>query len=62
MKTQTEVRNAFWESHPQFAAIRRTKKRQNDYPTDVRVAFVDFVDSLSKDGSISPKLAHNVTL
>ncbi len=32
------------------------------YCTDTRVAFSDFVDFLSKDGSISHELAHRVTL
>lgn len=58
--TQAEVRAAFWEAHPHLT--RRGRQSQNDYSCDTRVAFVDFVDSLSKDGLISGKLAHRVTL
>lgn len=62
MKTQAQVRDAFWQAHPQFQALRRSRKRQNQYPCDVRVSFVDYVDMLSKDGTITSALAHRVTL
>jgi hypothetical protein len=62
MKTQKEVRNAFWEAFPQFAKERRSRKRQNDYYTDIRCSFVDFVDQLRKDNQISEPLANRVTL
>ena len=62
MKTITEVRNAFWEAYPQFASQRRSKKRQNQYKTDIRVNFCGFVDCLQKNGQISESLAHRVTL
>ncbi len=60
IKTQVEVRKAFWEAHPQF--LRQGRLKQNDYPTDTRCAFVDFVDVLARDGQISEKLASKVTL
>jgi hypothetical protein len=62
MKTQKQIRDSFWQSFPEFKQYYRTKKRQNDYPTDIRVTFVDYVDSLRRDGEISEKLANNVTL
>lgn len=62
MKTITEVRNYFWSTYTQFADLKRSKKRQNDYPADVRMTFIDMVDSLQKDGTISEKLARRVTL
>lgn len=65
MTTQAEVRAAFWQGFtPELrrAAGMTTKKRQNAYPTDIRVEFVDFVDMLEKDGQISPALAARVTL
>lgn len=64
--TQAQVRTAFWEAHPDFdfqareAGIR--SKRQNHHCATVRCAFVDFADSLARDGQISPALASRVTL
>lgn len=62
MNTITAVRNAFWNAHPQFAKDYRKTYRQNDYKTDIRCAFVDYVDNLQKDGVITEKLAYRVTL
>ena len=62
MKTVTEIRKAFWANHEQFAKEFRAKKRQNDYHCDIRVSFVDFVESLRRDGQITEKLARRVTL
>ena len=66
MKTQKQVRDSFWEFledvNPTLAAHKRSNKRQNDYNTDIRCTFVDYVDSLRRDGKISEKLANNVTL
>ena len=62
MKTITEVRNAFWEAHPQFASERRSKKRQNDYRVDIRVSFCEYLDVLERNQIISEKLADKATL
>jgi hypothetical protein len=62
MKTQTEVRNSFWESFPEFKSERRSKKRQNDYKTDIRVSFCDHVENLRRNGEITESLAQRVTL
>jgi len=62
IKTQSQVRKLFWESFPQFKSEFRTRKRQNDYSTDVRCAFVDFTDYLCKNGQITEKQANNYTL
>lgn len=62
MKTQTEVRQAFWADHQNFKNEYRVKKRQNQYSADIRTAFVDYVDSLRRSGLISEKLANKVTL
>lgn len=62
MRTISEVRNAFWRDHPKFKGSYRVGKRQNDYVTDIRTAFVDYVDMLSRDGQISDELANKVTL
>jgi hypothetical protein len=60
--TQKEVRQLFWEYYPEFKSEYRTKKRQNEYRTDIRCAFVSFIDSLYKNGTINEKLSNNVTL
>lgn len=71
MTTIKEVRNSFWENYPQYRKGYKkvnakkpyyTEKRQNDYCTDIRCAFVDYVDYLLKDDIISEKLAQRVTL
>lgn len=62
MKTQNEIRKAFWDSHPEFKSDYRRTKKQNDYNTDIRTEFVNWVDSEQKDGNISEKLASRVTL
>lgn len=66
MTNQKQVRAAFWSAHPSFdhqareAGIR--SKRQNEHGATVRCAFVDFVDSLARNGEISESLAGRVTL
>ena len=74
MKTQAQVRESFWDSFPEFQqGFKRIpwtqngrrlyrRKTQNDYPADVRMTFVDYVDSLARDGQISEQLASRVTL
>jgi hypothetical protein len=63
---QKQIRQAFWESHPQHEAhalkwgIKTAP--QNRHNCDTRCAWVDFVDYLSKDGQISEKLADRATL
>ncbi len=65
--TQREVRRAFWAAHPdrkRFPQRRITDYRGDGkmHVTDVRCAFSDYVDYLSKEGAISHELAHRVTL
>jgi hypothetical protein len=60
MNTLKEVRAAFWNAHPQHTQIGGTK--QNDYSTDIRINFCDYLDQLRKSGEISNKLANNATL
>ena len=64
MTTQRQVRAAFWEAHPDLPRrkIRNYSGNGTMYPTDTRVAFVDYVDFLSRDGQISQALAQRVTL
>jgi hypothetical protein len=66
MTNQNQIRAAFWESHPECEIKARQNgtltKGQNAQVCDTRCAFVDYVDSLSRDGVISEKLANRVTL
>ena len=58
---QKDLRRAFWEE----SALQRRKigrGADRDYPTDTRVAFVDYVDGMQKSGQISEDLAQRVTL
>ena len=59
LTTQSQVRQEFWAN---MASEPVPGRRQNDYPVDIRMAWVDFVDSLARDGTISEQLAHRVTL
>ena len=61
--TQIEVRDAFWLTFCVEGKPREFRgKSQNDLPADVRMAFCDFVESLSRDRLISEALAQRVTL
>jgi len=60
--SEGQLRAAFWEQHPQFAHLRRRRKRQNQYPADVRMAWVDFNDAMHRDGHTSDGLASRATL
>lgn len=60
--TFKEVRNLFFEEHPQFAHERRARKSQNDYSTDCRCSFCDFVEFLRSQGDITNKQAARLTL
>jgi hypothetical protein len=59
MTTQKLVRAAFWDAHPD---ANRKLSPDRDYCTDTRCAFIDFIDSLHRDGQISAALAHRATL
>jgi hypothetical protein len=56
--TQSALRAAFWQGF----TTRPKRLRNGDYPTDIRVEFVDFIDHLARDGIISEALASRATL
>jgi hypothetical protein len=63
MTNQAEIRDAFWLTFCVDGKPREYRgKRQNQLPTDVRCAFVDFVDHLAREGAISEALAARATL
>jgi hypothetical protein len=59
--TQSQLRKAFWEEHPECERMRKPG-RQNNQVTDVRVTWVDWIDCLQKNGQISEELACRATL
>lgn len=64
LTTQREIRRAFWEAHPSLPRrkIRNYSGNGKMHVTDVRCAFCDFVDYLSKSNEISQELASRATL
>ena len=66
MTTQKEIRATFWAEHPDLDAIarkRRTRsKGQNAQHCDTRMIFIDWIDTLEKEGEISTALANRATL
>lgn len=57
-----EIRTSFWDSYPEFKNDFRTRKKQNDYRVDIRIAFVDYVENLRRNGQITENQAKNITL
>lgn len=58
-----DLRRVFWNNYPEFKEqYYRSYKTQNDYPTDVRCKWVDFVDLLEKNCVITDTLAQRATL
>jgi hypothetical protein len=62
--TQKALRTAFWQAHPDLPKRKIMNYAGTDkmYPTDTRVAWVDFVDAMERDGDISQALAQRATL
>ena len=57
---QRTLRKCFWEDHKTTCA--KGRGRDGQYATDTRVAWVDWIDSLCRDGTISEALAQRATL
>jgi hypothetical protein len=64
IRTQRELRRAFWEAHPNLPRrrIRAYSGHGLMHCTDTRVAFVDWLDSLERNREVSPELAQRATL
>ena len=60
MTTQKQIRESFWESHPQYT--RKGKQTQNAYKADIRMAFCDYTEALYRNGEIKETLWERVTL
>lgn len=66
MTSQKQIRAAFWEAHERHEIKARKNgtfsKGQNSQVCDTRLAFIDYVNSLARDGIITSKLANRATL
>lgn len=64
--TQRELRREFWETFPTLKATRKFTyvgiRGVWYWPTDTRVAFVNWLDGLARDGEVSEALAQRATL
>ena len=58
--TKKELRKQFWLDNPHLTRV--PGKTQNDYPTDTRVTWCDYVDHMRRSGLISEALAQIATL
>ena len=56
-----KLRAEFWRQHPNLT-VYRSRGRQNRQPTDVRVAWCDWVDHMHRAGRISERLAEGAEL
>ena len=52
----------FWQSYPQFKNEYRVKKTQNDYRTDIRISFTEYIDHLYRNEEITEKQVNKITL
>lgn len=62
MKTISQVRESFWNEHPEYSKHYRKTYRQNQYNATIRTAWGCYVDMLASSGLISEKLAKRATL
>lgn len=60
ISTQKQLRDEFWAQNPLL--IRRGRTKQNQYPSDTRTAWCDFVEYSRRNGDISQTLAQKATL
>ena len=58
--TQKQLRAEFWRNHQQFKRVPGWD--QNNDPTDIRVAWCDFVDDVYQSDQISKGLAERAAL
>ncbi len=56
---EEDLRDAFW---AQANHVRDGYRKQNNYPADVRMEWIDFVDIMVRDKIIDEDLARSSTL
>jgi len=62
LNTDEQIRQRFWDSHPEFDEDYNPSLEQNDYCTDIRIAFTDFIEELRNNGQITEEQAYEITL
>lgn len=63
LTTQKEIRQQFWQDNPNLSRKKiKTGSSAGLYHATTRSAFVDYVDHLHRQGTISDKLARRATL
>jgi hypothetical protein len=60
--TFKQVRNLFFEEFPEFKSERKSRKPQNEYSTNCRVYWCDFVEMLRRNGNITESQANRIVL
>lgn len=60
--TLNQLRASFWDAYPCFADHYRKTWRQNQYNATIRTCWVDYVDSMARDGQITESMASRATL
>jgi hypothetical protein len=58
--TQKALRNEFWYQHPQYKRVSGWK--QNNYHTDIRIAWCEWIDDMYQSDQISKGLVERATL
>ena len=57
-----KLRAAFWQECPDCALKRKPVPKNSRMAADVRMTFVDWLDSAERNGRVSSKLANRATL
>lgn len=60
--TFKQIRNLFFSEYPQFKNERKRGKNQNQFSCDCRCYFIDFIEHLRRDGTITQSQADRITL
>lgn len=62
IKTESQLRRAFWQGNEALKAQYKRGKRQNDYNATIRSEWGEFIDMMVREGLIPGSLADRATL
>lgn len=62
LTNQRDIRRAFWTEHPQASRRKVQMGAERVYVTDTRCAFVEWLDAMTRAGTIPASIADRVTL